>query len=92
MTPAETELFHLAVLRVLDRNATRYGLGLPALCILTNEFGFTPTEHDMQQALDYLSDPANALVAEVAKGQFNPANRSWRITAKGTNELRQRGF
>lgn len=92
LTPAQTELYHLALLRVLDGNATRFGLIEPALRTLVRAEGFEPTERELTDALDYMADPEVGFVTQVNKGQFNSANRAWKITARGTNQLRERGL
>ena len=92
MTAEQTELFHVSLLRVLDRNSTQFGLGANALQVLVGEFGFTPTKEQVIEAMDYLEDSAIGFVATVQKGNFNPAARTWKKTALGTNELRRRGF
>jgi hypothetical protein len=92
MTAEQTELFHLSLLRVLDRNSTSFGLGTNALCILVNEFGFNPSADQVKEAMEYMEDPAIGFVTTVQKGAFNPTARTWKKTALGTNELRKRGF
>ncbi len=92
MTAEQTELLHVSILRVLDRNGSRFGLGPNALCVLLGEFGFSPNLTDMDRTLDYLADPAIEYVVPAEKGHFNPAARTWRITAKGTNYLRTHGY
>lgn len=91
LTPAQTELYHRALLRVLDCNNTRFGLTEPALRTLVEAEGFEPSEGEVADALDYMVDPEVGYVVQVNKGQFNPANRAWKITARGINHLRERG-
>ena len=92
MTAEQTEIFHYAVLRVLDQNGTRFGLGTQALTTLIGQFGFTVGCDQVGRACEYMADEENGYVKLVNKGQFNPANRAWQITAKGTNLLRERGY
>jgi len=92
MSPEQTELFHLGILRVLDQNGTRFGLGIEAIRMRLTPMGFTATAGDTNKALEYLEDPAIGFVATIHRGHFNPANQTWKITAPGTNELRRRGY
>ena len=46
MNAEQRELFRLALLRVLDANHTRYGLGVAALCHLAGLFGFRAARTD----------------------------------------------
>lgn len=92
MNPEQTELFHQALLQVLDGNATRFGLGHRALATLVKVYGFNPTAAEVERAMDYLGDPANNLAALVNRNQMHPENWMWRLTAAGTNYLRERGL
>jgi hypothetical protein len=91
MTAAQQELFHLSILRVLDRNGTRFGLNPQAISILVNEFGFSPSLDETTKALEYMADKEIGFIAVVEKGHFHPHNAGWKITAKGINELRAHG-
>ncbi len=92
-TPEETERLHKSVLRVLDVNATRFGLGAAALSVLLEPFGFADTQREeIERVMDYLGDAENRMVDCVGKGAMNPALRTWKITARGTNYLRERGL
>lgn len=89
MNAAQQELFDLALLRVLDANRTRYGLGLRALGHLTVQFGFpNPAAEALADRIDYLQ--TKGLVEEVLK-TVNRANRAWRITTAGINHVDQHG-
>jgi hypothetical protein len=93
MNAEQQQLFDEAILRVLDRNESTFGMGATALQVLVGEFGFSPRDPaEVTRRLEYMADAEIAFVAPVSKGQFNPANRTWRITARGTNHLRSRGF
>lgn len=94
MTAEQTELFHLQILRVLDFNAGKsFGLGPQSIQVLVSPFGFgTATIEQINKALDYLADPEVRCVEPISKGQFNPANRTWKITARGVNKLREHGY
>lgn len=81
MTEEQKALFRKAILRVLDANRTRFGLGLPAVGHLTVQFGFaSPKSDELADAMDYLEK--KELVEEVLKS-VNRSNRCWRITEKG---------
>lgn len=92
MNAAQTELFHSAVLQVLDANGSRFGLGAQAVALLVNQYGFSPKPDETERALEYLADQENGFARPVDKQQMNPANRTWKITAKGINYLRERGL
>jgi hypothetical protein len=87
MKPQQRELLRLALLRVLEANATAYGLGLEALCHLAAPFGFVePDAAAVAMEIQYLEDkgfvlPVNKVVS--------PENRAWRISAAGRDSLAQ---
>ncbi len=81
MTPEAKEFYRIALLRTLDSNRTRYGLALPALCLLVRQFGFNAQPGDSAlDEIDYLS--RKGLIEEVAK-PISAENRAWRITTAG---------
>lgn len=85
MTPAQQELFDDAILRVLDANRTRYGLGVEGIGHHLAQFGFpSPNRETVLDRLDYLA--SKQLVEEVLK-QVSKANRAWRITEAGINHV-----
>ena len=94
MSPDQLENFHDSLLRVLDRNSSqRFGYGVTTLLNFVREFGYTNiTVAQLEAAMAYLEDKEIGFVELVNKGQFNPANRCWKITARGINHLRERGF
>lgn len=90
MTAAQKELFHKALLQVLEANkGNRFGLTVTSLCLLANEFGFSPTAAQVREAMAYMEDAQIEFVRTVNKGEFHPANQCWKITPKGTNYLAQ---
>ncbi len=89
MTTLQRELFRLALLRVLDANQTRFGLGAAALASLVCEFGFTPGAAETEIELRYLHD--KGLVTPLSK-VLSPENRVWRITASGRDCLAGEAF
>ena len=85
MTPEQRELFRLAILRVLDANNTRFGLGVPAVAHLMGMFGFPgPDAREVQDQIEYLA--GKGLVEEVLKN-ISRENRSWRISPDGISFL-----
>jgi len=85
MNPEQQQLFDEAILRVLDANRTRFGLGVPAVAHLLAIYGFMSPNHDtVLDRLDYLC--GKLLAEEVLKG-VNKANRAWRITQAGINHI-----
>ena len=87
MNPEPRELFRLALLRLLDANPTRYGLGAAALAHLAATYGFAfPTAEQVCREAQYLAD--KGLLAPLDK-TISPENRLWRITAAGRDFLAQ---
>lgn len=82
----------LAILRVLDANTTKFGLGAVGLSHLIGQYGVTAKPDVIEKRLLYLSDKEVALVAPVERGQFHPESGTWTITARGTNFLRVRNY
>lgn len=89
MDTEQKELFRLAILRTLDRNRTRYGLGQVAIAHAIRIDGFTAANFGGDAAafssaiadeVQYLSDKG---LAEEALKVISRENRSWRITEKG---------
>lgn len=85
MTPAQTQLFDAAILRVLDRNRSRFGQSAEAVAFSLVEFVSPPPARELVlDRLDYLA--GKQLVEEVPK-EIHRANRTWRITETGINHL-----
>jgi len=92
MNAQQQELFDLAILRLLDANRSRYGLGVTAICHLLPQFGFTSSHFKSEDQfastvadrIEYLTN--KRLVEEVLKN-VNKANRAWRITEDGINHV-----
>jgi len=94
MNAQQKELFRKAVLRVLDTNRSRYGLGVVALAHQLGIFGFRAedfaTEDEPSAAkamrdaildeLQYLE--TKRLIEEVQK-TVSAENRAWRISDQG---------
>ncbi len=84
MTEQQTEHFRRALLTLLSRNHTRFGLTPDALATLAVEFGFQPTPEEVEREIQYLAD--KGLVAQVSH-PLNPRNLAYRITATGRDIL-----
>jgi hypothetical protein len=92
MTADQLEIFDVSIMRVLDVNAGRqFGLGVTAIRAHLPTYGFNEPVDAINKRLDYMSDPEVGFVTTVNKGQFNPANVTWKITARGINHLRSIG-
>ena len=91
MNAEQKELFRLAILRVLDANRTRFGLGPAAVGHALAIYGFGAKEvgngDGVQEELEYLS--GKELVEEVRR-TVSRENRCWRITADGIAFLDER--
>lgn len=97
MTPQQKEDFRLAILRVLDANRTRYGLGIVAIAHAVRAFAFSAANfqgevkafHDaIADELQYLGDKG---MTEEALKVISKDNRAWRITEGGIRYLDERG-
>jgi len=90
-----TELFDLAVLRVLDANRTRFGLGIVALGHNIVSFSFKPEQGDsgkeffnlIADRIEYLMN--KGMIEEVKK-TLSSENRAWRITSGGIKYVDER--
>jgi hypothetical protein len=88
MNSERKELFRLAILRVLDEQRTRFGLGIVALAFHLRKFGFTAADFgDEGKFFEAIADDLEYLtnknfVEEVLK-QVSKENRAWRITKAG---------
>jgi hypothetical protein len=88
MTPAQREMFRLAILRVLETNGTsRYGLTAENISHFLPQFGFRATVAQVDHELNYLSGEPLCHVDLVNKGGFSPEVRPWKITTRGMNFL-----
>lgn len=92
MSFEQRELFRIALLRVLDANHSKFGLGKIALATLITTYGFRVQTDQVQREIEYMEDPAVGLVVGVDKRNFSTENGAWKITAIGMNFLAERGF
>jgi hypothetical protein len=96
MTTELKELFQTSVLRVLDANRTRWGLGTSAIALRLKPLSFSVSSFSsvdefyaaIADALQYWCDKH---FAEEVDKPAHPANRVWRITAGGIEHLDQWG-
>lgn len=97
MNAEQKELFRKAILRVLDANRTRYGLGIVAIAHALTIYSFTIANfsgdakafHDaIADAIQYLTD--KGFVEEAMKG-ISKENRAWRITDAGIAFIDEQG-
>ena len=97
MNPEQKEFFRLAILRVLDLNRTRYGLGTVALVHHLAQFDYSSRkfggdmkafESELMDALQYLTD--KGLIEEALK-VVSRENRAWRITTDGIAYIDSQG-
>jgi hypothetical protein len=91
MTPADRELFRICLLRILDANDTRFGLGAEACSTLVQRFGFNSPPDRAELELEYLADESRALVTLTSK-TISKENRTWRITQAGRAFLDDHGY
>jgi hypothetical protein len=88
-TQEHLELFRDAILRALKASPTA-GLNRGTLEIALRLGGFPPaTAQDVEREIQYLID--KGFVAEVLKSH-SPANKRWRLTAAGMDDLDLRGL
>ena len=96
MNAEQKELFRKAILRVLDGNRSRFGLGIVAIGHLLVAYSFTVAtfkgdaaafREAIADALQYLCDKG---LAEEVRKETDAANRAWRLTDKGIEHLDER--
>lgn len=88
MNAEEKELFRKSLLRVMDANRTRFGLGVVALASRLELFGFTLGNLGGAEAahgliLDELDYLVSKQLAEEVLKTVSKENRAWRITREG---------
>jgi hypothetical protein len=80
MTTEQEELLDIALLRVMDANNTRFGLGAQSLALLVNQYGFSPKVEVVQKRIGYLVGKG---LVEATSKPLHPENETWRITSAG---------
>jgi hypothetical protein len=78
------ELFDQAILQVMERNTTRFGLTAQAIKTFCRAHGFEAEEKETLDRLEYLA--GKNLAAEVPK-IIDKTFRAWKITAAGRQYL-----
>jgi hypothetical protein len=77
----DKEVFRNSLLKILDGNRARYGLGVMALQANLIRFGVTAAqEAEVLDGVGYLTE--KGLIEEVPR-LVNRENRTWRITTRG---------
>lgn len=90
MNPQLREKLQEAILRVLDANHTRFGLGVDAVTLHASCEGFAKLHRaQVEIELEYLAE--KGLVEPVGK-TLEPAHRVWKRTAAGRDYLSERGY
>ena len=89
MNTQRLEQFRDALLKVLEANNTRFGLQAAALALMARQFGFSATEAEAEDQLEYLTE--KGMAAPVAK-EMNRAARAWKITEAGRQYLDEHGL
>lgn len=93
MNAEQIQLFRKAVLRVLDANRSRFGLGITAIGHLLLPYSFSAASFGgdaevfrcaIADALQYFCDKG---LAEEVRKEINAANRTWRVTDNGIAHL-----
>ena len=79
-TPEKRELLRIAILRVLEANTSRFGLGITALIHMLGAYGTVGAPDDVRFEVYYLHD--KGFLTPVDKA-ISPENQCWRITAEG---------
>jgi len=87
MNTKERATFREAILRVLDANHTRFGLGAPAIALQIESFGFDVTAAQVAEQLTYLKK--KGLVQEVGKSH-SPEIVNWELTGDGADHVAMR--
>jgi hypothetical protein len=93
MNAEQKELFRKAILRVLDANRSRFGLGVTSIGHLLEPYSFSPASFAgdrpafsgaIADALQYFCDKG---LAEEVRKETDAANRTWRLTEKGIGHV-----
>ena len=89
MNAQQREIFRDTILRAF-KASSGCGLSVVTLDVTLRSCGFRKFDYEEVEAeVRYLMD--KGLVAEVPKSH-SPANRLWRITAEGVDDLEKRGL
>jgi hypothetical protein len=85
------EIFHGALLKIMDTNRTRFGLQAATLALLLRGEAIVVSKEEVVQALDYLGSRTPPLIEET-RPEINRENRAWKITEEGIRYVDQHGL
>ena len=85
------EIFHAALLKIMDANRTRFGLQAPVLALHLRALAVGATPDEIVQALEYFGSRPAPLVEET-RPEIDRENRAWKITAEGIRYVDQHGL
>jgi hypothetical protein len=89
MNTADREIYRICILRILDANDSRFGLGAEPCATLSKRFGFDCPADRAEVELEYLA--LKGLVTLTDK-TISKENRAWRITPQGRAFLDEHGY
>jgi hypothetical protein len=85
------DIFHAALLKIMDANRTRFGLQAATLSLQLRGEAIIAGKDEVIQALDYLGSRTPPLVEET-RPEINRENRAWIITAGGIRYVDEHGL
>jgi hypothetical protein len=85
------EIFHAALLKLMDTNRTRFGLQAATLLLQLRGVAIVASKDEVIQALDYLASRTPPLVEET-RPEIDRENRAWKITEEGIRYVDERGL
>lgn len=86
MTSEQRELLRQALLEVMERNKTKFGLGVVSLGHWVRTMGHYPSPDEIRAEVQYLIDVGYVTALDKT---ISPENAAWRITAKGRDYVAQ---
>lgn len=92
MNPAQEKLLDEAILRVLDKRDSSFGVSPEAIkhLLVAEAFHDVPVEV-VARRLAYMAHEQIGFVCTIGTGDFHSNVRTWRITPRGMNHLREGG-
>lgn len=89
MTAEQEHLLDESILRVLDTQASRYGLNPQTIRVFVQHYGQHVSDAQIAARLRYLADEQIGFVRQVqATTQYHAYESYWSLTAAGVNHLR----
>jgi hypothetical protein len=88
IAPQNLELFTNTLLKIMGFNNTRFGLNAAALRIFAHNYSFNPTEEEVTDRCEYLTEKGFCAEMPPAMG----AMRHWKITDAGRRYLDERNL